>query len=278
MLKGNNLVRIMCVMVAVFMFFGTLTGYALDLEVYIAGDNFDDIRELTVKNEGNVSTQIVTEEDGNNVLCYRTTASNSSWASCANFNVTAGNTSPVGKIKFRMRLDESVSSNSVMFGVLNNPISVTKEWKQFEVKVSGNYTTANIQCPGANIVAYVDDVELYTVLKNIQEPAVESSIPEDGETCAPSDFVTVTFNNPMGESALDEQNYTLSGDEQTVVSVEKTGDKTYKVCFSDVLSELTDYSLTISGLSDAYGQVMSDAVINFSTTNFFSGVSSSPII
>lgn len=265
LLKNKSINRILCIIVALLMFSANISVFAIDLEIVLARDNFDDVRELTVKTEGNASVEIITDDEGNNLLCYTTSAGNSSWSTCASFSVTAGNSSPVGKVKFRMKIDSSLSANSVMFGVLNKPISVTKEWKDFEIAVSGNYTTFNIQCPGSNIKAYVDDIEVYTVVKNIQAPQVESSVPENGAECAPTDFVTVTFNNKMSDSALDSLNYNLTGGEQTVADVEKTDERTYKICFSGMLDEFTEYGLEITGLSDIYGQEMEDTVISFST-------------
>ncbi len=268
LLKNKSLKKVISVLITVFMFLGMVNVCALDLEFLIAEENFDDKRELTAKTEGNASAEIIADESGNNMLQYTTSAGNSSWSTCVSFSVTAGNTDAVGKVKMRMKLADSMTSNSVMFGVLNNPIRVTKEWQDFEVNVSGGYTIFNIQCPGAGITAYVDDIEMYTVIKNVQPPQVSSSVPEDGGECTPSDFVTVTFNNRMSDSALDYLNYTLSGGEQTVADVQKTGDKTYKICFSGMLDEFSDYTLEITGLFDTYDQQMADAIISFSTGEY----------
>lgn len=73
-----------------------------------------------------------------------------------------------------------------------------------------------------------------------------------------------TFTNPIDESNL----FQAAVEPATAFKIEKISSKSYKLIFDEDLQATTQYRVTLSGITDVFGQVIDELAISFRTVDF----------
>lgn len=88
------------------------------------------------------------------------------------------------------------------------------------------------------------------------------------------DSITLSFSNAMDdETALNKDNYTITGSSNVVSSIEKVDSSTYTVKFDGFLKDNSNYTLTVRGLNDMYGRKTEDIELNFNVRKIAAALS-----
>ncbi len=113
---------------------------------------------------------------------------------------------------------------------------------------------------------YLDALDVtYGPDPNLKEEFKVTSSLADGEAdVSLKPVVSLDFTNMLEEGEIDK----ISVTPQAPFSVSQTGDKSYVLTFTEDLAPTTEYVLCLDGITDVYGQVLSES-ITFRTAAFY---------
>lgn len=168
----------------------------------------------------------------------------------------------ISHIRVKFKPSKKSSVNQVFFGTEENPWFAEERSYKFGVYNDGmneymlwlgsntyfNGTLKELRFDPGNYMDggafWIDSIEL--ISDNSEQPRIEN-------VSYSNNSVEFTFNNGMGESVFDTDNYSVDGN--TISEVEKISDKAYKLKLAYPLKN-GRHTITVNGLCDAYSQIV----------------------
>lgn len=143
-------------------------------------------------------------------------------------------------------------------------LSAADGWVHYEVGVrfTDDKKIYFVVSGGDGLQYWIDNIK---AVKQPPVPVLAGSEPADRSSVAPSGSIILDFNNDMDDTTvLNRENYLLN--EKTAISeVVKRSSKSYMLKLDSVMRPDTEYTLSVSGLSDIYGQTLDNFSISFRT-------------